>query len=398
LISTIKTKSENQVDIILAQRTLSTEHPVASIRVSPDGNRLRLNIIGSLNAPGTAFIWDDTINPVRTGKYTHVEVDCSDITYIDGSGVALLLKLREEAGLSGGKLELNNLKDEHKKLITLTWDCDLTQLIPTNKEHRGLAEAVGKTTVELMKGLHDLIAFVGESSVMIIQSIRHPGQVRWKDVFLSCIHVGVDSLFIITLLGFLMGLIMSFQSAISLQRFGGEIFVPNMLGLVMFREMGPLVTAILLAARSGSAFAAEIGTMKINEELDALTTMGLSPMRFLVVPKLLSALAMVPIMTLFFNLASLVGGAVVMLSLGFPLVTFTSRVFSYLGYGDFMGGMFKALVFSILVAGIGCLRGMQTRSGASAVGLSTTSAVVSGIILIAFADGIFAIAFYYLNI
>ena len=166
----------------------------------------------------------------------------------------------------------------------------------------------------------------------------------------------------------------------------------------MFREMGPLVTAILLAARSGSSFAAEIGTMKINEELDALTTMGLSPMRFLVIPKLLSSMAMVPLMTIFFNMASLVGGAVVMLSLGFPLVTFTSRVFSYLDYGDFAGGMFKALVFSILVAGVGCLRGIQTKNSASAVGLSTTSAVVSGIIMIAFADGIFAMAFYYLGI
>jgi len=377
---------------------LSTEHPVASIRVSPDGDRLRLGLNGRLNAPGTAFIWDDTINPVRTGNYAHVEADCTDITYLDGSGVALLLKLRDEAALSGGKLELNNLKDEYKKLIALTWDCALPQWTPKTGERRGLAVAVGEATEELWKGLHDMIAFVGESSVMIIQSIRHPDQVRWKDVFLSCVNVGVDSLFIITLLGFLMGLIMSFQSAVSLQRFGGEIFVPNMLGLVMFREMGPLVTSILLAARSGSAFAAEIGTMKINEELDALTTMGLSPMRFLVVPKLLSALAMVPLMTMFFNLASLVGGAVVMLSLGFPLVTFTSRIFAYLDYSDFLGGMFKALVFSILVAGVGCLRGMQTRSGASAVGLSTTSAVVSGIIMIAFADGIFAMAFYYLNI
>ena len=258
--------------------------------------------------------------------------------------------------------------------------------------------AVGEATGEFWNTLHDMIAFVGESFSLLCKAIIHPRQVRWKDVLLSCINVGVDSMFIIVLIGFLMGLIMSFQSAISLQRFGGEIFVPNMLGLVMFREMGPLVTSILLAARSGSAFAAEIGTMKINEELDALTTMGLSPMKFLVVPKILSTMMVVPLMTMFFNLASLVGGAVVMLSLGYPLVTFTSRVFSYLDFGDFWGGMGKALVFSFLVAGVGCLRGIQTKTGASAVGLSTTSAVVSGIILIAFADGIFAMAFYYLGI
>jgi phospholipid/cholesterol/gamma-HCH transport system permease protein len=377
---------------------LPKKHPGASVRISTNGDTVSLELRGRLDAPGVTFIWDDSIYPVRNGKYTHVEADCTGITYLDGAGVALLLKLREEATLSSGKLKLINLKKEYQNLLDLTWDCDLPKWQHKTNERRGFAETVGESTEEIMEALHEMIAFVGESSVLIIKSILNPRQVRWKDVFISCINVGVDSLFIIVLLGFLMGLIMSFQSAVSLERFGGEIFVPNMLGLVMFREMGPLVTAILLAARSGSAFAAEIGTMKINEELDALTTMGLSPMRFLVIPKLLSSMAMVPLMTIFFNLASLIGGAVVMLSLGFPLVTFTSRVFSYLDYGDFAGGMFKALIFSILVAGVGCLRGMQRKDGASAVGLSTTSAVVSGIIMIAFADGIFAMAFYYMGI
>jgi len=382
----------------LSQQTLPASHPGADVTITPSGTILELTFQGNLDASGIASIWDKAITPVRSGNYSSVTAECAAITYMDGAGLALMLKLREEAALSGGKLDLVNLSEEYRQLISLTWDCDLPQWTAKTKERRGFTEAVGEAAEQLFIGTRDLVSFVGEATVMILQSIRHPGQVRWKDVILSCINIGVDSLFIIVLIGFLMGLIMSFQSGISLQRFGGEIYVPNMLGLVMFREMGPLVTSILLAARSGSAFAAEIGTMKINEELDALTTMGLSPMRFLVIPKLLSALAMVPLMTLFFNLASLVGGAVVMLSMGFPLVTFTSRVFSYLDYGDFASGMFKALIFSVLVAGIGCLRGIQTKSGASAVGLSTTSAVVSGIVLIAFADGIFAVAFYYLNI
>ncbi len=353
--------------------------------------------MGRLDASGTASVWDDAIAPLSKGGYTSVTADCGGIDYMDGSGVALLLKLREEARQQCGALELTNLRAELQQLVDLTWDSPLPQWTANLKERRGFRVAVGKATEELFIGTREMVAFVGEATVTILDAIAHPSKVRWKDVLLSCINVGVDSLFIIVLIGFLMGLIMSFQSAVSLQRFGGEIYVPNMLGLVMFREMGPLVTSILLAARSGSAFAAEIGTMKINEELDALTTMGLSPMRFLVAPKLISALAMVPLMTVFFNMASLVGGAVVMLSLGFPLVTFTSRVFAYLQFDDFWGGMLKAVVFSVLVAGVGCLRGIQTKDGASAVGLSTTSAVVSGIILIAFADGIFAMAFYYLG-
>ncbi|WP_285905601.1 ABC transporter permease [Pseudodesulfovibrio pelocollis] len=385
----------------MTHHPLPKDHPGASVLADQDGGSLRLMVRGRLDAPGTAHVWDEAAAAAHVAagnlQGRDLPADCSAIEYMDGSGVALLLKLREVVAAQGATLALTGLSPQHSQLIDLTWHCpdQLDSLIP---ERRGLAHRVGMAASETLVATREMVSFVGEASVIIAGVIRHPSRVRWKDVLLSCVQVGVDSLFIITLIGFLMGLIMSFQSAISLQRFGGEIFVPNMLGLVMFREMGPLVTAILLAARSGSAFAAEIGTMKINEELDALTTMGLSPMRFLVVPKLLSALAMVPLMTIFFNLASLVGGALVMLSLGYPLVTFTSRVFKYVHYSDFFGGMAKALVFAVLVAGVGCLRGMQTRSGASAVGLSTTSAVVSGIIFIAFADGLFAVAFYYLKI
>jgi len=377
--------------------TTSTQD-TARITVTADGSALSVALGGRLDATGAAAIWKTALESVKAASFSTMEADCGEVTYMDGAGVALLVRLRDLAAEKGGSVTLRRLRDEDENLLKLTWDKELPKWDPATRERRSLAQTLDATAGAMWKATREMVAFVGESFVLLGQALLHPGQVRWKDVILSCLNVGVDSMFIITLIGFLMGLIMSFQSAISLQRFGGEIFVPNMLGLVMFREMGPLVTSILLAARSGSAFAAEIGTMKINEELDALTTMGLSPMKFLVAPKLLSTMMMVPLMTMFFNLASLVGGAVVMLSMGYPLVTFTSRVFSYLDFGDFWGGMGKALVFSFLVAGVGCLRGIQTRTGASAVGLSTTSAVVSGIILIAFADGIFAMAFYYLGI
>tara|TARA_Y100001954_G_scaffold231541_1_gene281127 strand:- start:53996 stop:55144 length:1149 start_codon:yes stop_codon:yes gene_type:complete len=369
----------------------------ATVQAHHTSMELRLTFHGNFDAAGTASVWDSAIDPVKNTHTTEVIVDCSDVRAMDGSGIALLLKIREETARAGGKMQLVNLDDQYKQLIDLTWDCDIPDWAPKADERRSFTESVGMATSGVLIRMREMVSFIGESLTMIVHAVLHPRQVRWKDVLMACVNVGVDSIFIITLIGFLMGLIMSFQSAVTLERFGGEIFIPNMLGLVMFREMGPLVTAILLAARSGSAFAAEIGTMKINEELDALSTMGLSPMRFMVLPKLLASLAMVPLMTIFFNMASLIGGAVVMLSLGFPLVTYTSRVFSYLDYVDFWGGMLKAVIFSIIVAGVGCLRGLQTQSGASAVGLSTTSAVVTGIIFLAFADGIFAMVFYVLG-
>ena len=369
----------------------------AQVSIAGRDDGLTIALSGRLDAAGTTAVWNETVKGAATADFARLTADCGGVTYMDGSGVALLLKLKELCVEKKASIDLANLSEVDKGLVSLTWDTPLPERRDGDAERRD-ADDEETSAGDIWRNAREMIAFVGESFSLLGQVIVRPRQVRWNDVALACINVGVQSMFIIVLIGFLMGLIMSFQSAISLQRFGGEIFVPNMLGLVMFREMGPLVTSILLAARSGSAFAAEIGTMKINEELDALTTMGLSPMRFLVVPKIIATILMVPLMTMFFNLASLVGGAVVMLSMGYPLVTFTSRVFSYLGMGDFWGGMAKALVFSFLVAGVGCLRGIQTRSGASAVGLSTTSAVVSGIILIAFADGLFAVAFYYLGI
>ncbi len=386
------------MDTSVSQLNQPNELADAAVAANTRSGVLTLALSGNLDAPGTTKIWDESVRLAGAGTSRQVEADLARVAYLDGAGVALLVKLRDTVAARGGILSLTNMDERFAHLVELAWTTEFPPNEIRQQEKRGLTENVGKSTSELLIGLHEMVSFVGEASAMILLALRHPSKVRWKDVILSCVSVGVDSLFIITLIGFLMGLIMSFQSAVTLERFGGEIFIPNMLGVVMFREMGPLVTAILLAARSGSAFAAEIGTMKINEELDALTTMGLSPMRFLVVPKLLSALVMIPIMTMFFNLASLVGGALVMLSLGFPLVTFTSRVFVYLTYAGFWGGILKAVVFAILVAGVGCLRGMQTKTGASAVGLSTTSAVVSGIVAIAFADGLFAVAFYYLGL
>ncbi|GAB7024305.1 MlaE family lipid ABC transporter permease subunit [Salidesulfovibrio brasiliensis] len=351
---------------------------------------------GRLDGGTVGGLWDRAADAVA-GARSAVTLDCARVDYLDGSGAAMLVMMRDRAARSGGSVSIRGLSDELQRILEMTWACEEPKWT-VEKERRGFAEMVGRKTEAAYNDLVDSVAFAGEIVANLAQSVRHPGRLRWKDILLACVRVGVDSLPIIFLIGFLMGLILSFQSAVTLQRFGGEIFVPNMLGLVMFREMGPLVTCILLAARSGSAFAAEIGTMKVNEEVDALNTMGLSPTRFLVTPKILASILMAPLMTMFFNFAALVGGLIVMISLGYPLVTYTSRVFQNLQYTDFYGGLIKALVFSILVAGIGCLRGLQTRSGASAVGDSTTSAVVSGIILIAFADGIFAVAYYYLGI
>jgi len=166
----------------------------------------------------------------------------------------------------------------------------------------------------------------------------------------------------------------------------------------MLRELGPLMTAILLAGRSGAAFAAEIGTMRVNQEVDALTTMGLSPVRFLVTPRIIAALLMTPLLVLFSDLIGMVGGAVTMQSFSIPIVAFLKEIDSAVTLTDFLAGFVKSFVFAVLIAGVGCLRGLQTRAGASAVGDAATRAVVTGIILLVVVDGLFAVAYYMLDI
>jgi phospholipid/cholesterol/gamma-HCH transport system permease protein len=209
---------------------------------------------------------------------------------------------------------------------------------------------------------------------------------------------GARALPIIGMLGFLVGLIMAFQGAVLMAQFGAEIYIADFVGKSVARELGPLITAIIVAGRTGSAFAAEIGTMKVNEEIDAFTTMGLDPVRFLVIPRVLAATWMTPLLAVLTNIFALAGGAIVMKGLGFPLITYVNRVLAAVTVMDYTGGLIKAFIFGLLISGAGCLCGLRTGAGASAVGNSATRAVVSSIIMIVIADGIFAVLFYFLGI
>ncbi len=200
---------------------------------------------------------------------------------------------------------------------------------------------------------------------------------------------------IISLISFLMGLTMAFQAAVQLRQFGANIFVADMLALAFTRELGPILTAIILAGRSGSAFAAEIGTMKVNEEVDALTVMGFDITEFLVMPKIYALGLAGPLLTCLSNWMGLVGGVVVsVIGLDLTVASFMQEAYEILDLSDVLTGLVKSFAFSILIGAIGCLRGLQTGQGADSVGRQTTSAVVSGLFLIIFADAIFTVIFH----
>ncbi|MBK7331173.1 MAG: MlaE family lipid ABC transporter permease subunit [Betaproteobacteria bacterium] len=361
----------------------------------PDGRRV-LALDGRLDSNTVRAVWSDAHRALDDVPGKPVTVDAAKVDYCDGAGVALLIDLIAQE--RAAPVEIANLKPAFELLLKQFDPKRVAKDIDPEVKRRPAIEEIGRAAAAVWKDIAEQITFIGELSAALFHALLRPHTVRWRDVWRVCERVGVDALPIVALISFLLGMILAFQSAVPMKRFGAEIFVADLIGLSMLRELGPLMTAILLAGRSGAAFAAEIGTMRVNQEVDAITTMGLDPVRFLVTPRVIAALLMTPLLVLFSMLLGLIGGAITMTSFSIPVVTFMKEVESAVSFTDFMAGFVKSFVFAILIAGIGCLRGLQTAAGASAVGESATRAVVSGIILLVVVDGIFAVAFYILNI
>ncbi len=353
---------------------------------------------GRLDSTSTGSIWQEAMEILEQASSKRIIVDASRIDYCDGSGIGLLMGLHRHQRKAGGELEIKGLRTEFQKLMDMFDPKDFEGFQVEKPKKVNLTDEVGRATYTIWDNIRSQIAFLGELVAALVYAAGKPRRVRWKDAFLIAETAGVNALPIIALISFLIGLIMAFQAAIPMRQFGAEIYVADLIALSVLRELGPLMTAIIMAGRTSSAFAAELGTMKVNEEVDALTTMGLNPVRFLVVTRVIATLVMMPLLTIFANLFGVMGGSVVLVSMGYPLITYFDRIMLTADYVDLSGGLLKSLAFALLVAGIGCLRGLKTTTGASAVGDSTTRAVVSVIILIVLTDGLFSVVYFYLGI
>lgn len=363
-----------------------------------NGEELVIEVSGDLNSHGVSTIWDKTLDIARNNPNKNIIVDASKLTYCDTAGISLFVKICKIQEQKGAKFEVINLSDEFQQLFDLYTS---EQIVPKEAEvedKMNLIEHFGKDFIDFRKDIYGYIEFIGEMIVALFLSLTNPTKVKWKTVITTSEKIGVNAIAIISMSNFLVGLIIAFQAAIPMREFGAEFFVSDLVVLSTFRELGPLITAIIINGRSGSAFAAEIGTMKVNEEVDALTTMGLDPVRFLVTPKLIAALLMFPILTLVGNLFAVIGGGLVVKLLGFTFVAYFNEITSVANYADLLGGLFKSFFFALIIAGVGCKKGLETKTGASAVGDSTTSAVVSGLVLLIVADGIFGVIYFYLGI
>jgi phospholipid/cholesterol/gamma-HCH transport system permease protein len=365
-----------------------------------ENSTLSIYIEGKLETRQIGRAWTELFDIIRNSQFIKAKVYCDKIEYCDGGGIALLYEILAEVKLMGFSIELVGLSENYTMLLETFKESDFKFSFKEDEFYSTLnrTEKIGFHFYELVQDFQNSLLFLGEVFFSVGKVFKNPSLIRWTDFLDITEKAGVNALPIIALIGFLMGLIMSFQSAIPMQRFGAEIFVVNLVALSLFRELGALMTAVIMAGRTSSSFAAELGTMKINEEIDALTTMALEPVQFLVIPRILAAIIVTPFLTIFFNLFGLIGCLLVMLSFDYPFVTFLNQVVKAVNYGDVLTGLFKSTVFGTLVAAVGCFQGLNTGTGASAVGVSTTNSVVHGIILIAVTDGIFSILFFFLGI
>jgi phospholipid/cholesterol/gamma-HCH transport system permease protein len=370
--------------------------PQYEISECPQGT-VTLRIRGNMDAANAGPMIEALSARLKKYATSSLTVDLEHVDYLDDFGVLVLAELRKTVAHGKTAFHLIHASDKIKELLSiLDFDSLDEQITIQKKRSPGVFVRLGETTIQHVSDLKYFISFIGSIILSLIHVCSKPGSLRRNDTLLYMQRVGVDGLPIVALISFLMGLIMAFMSSVQLQQFGANIYVASLVSLAMTRELGPIITAIIVAGRSGSAFAAEIGTMKISEEVDALFTMGFNPVLFLVVPKLIAALIMVPILTLFSDLFAIIGGLIVGISmLDLTVNSYVAQTIKTLTLFDVFWGVLKSGIFAVLITWIGCLRGFQVSGGAASVGQATTSAVVSSIFLIILSDSIFSVILRY---
>jgi phospholipid/cholesterol/gamma-HCH transport system permease protein len=363
------------------------------------GGAATLSLAGRFDARTTAEVWRELDSRLRRAPVSALTVEASGIEHCDGAGLALLHFLGMGGMLPpGARVTVRGLRPEFQTLYGKFTAEDYEKCRPQPPPPVHLAEQVGAATRSSCEDFKEGIGFVGEVTGALLSNLARRKAMRWGEVWRIFELAGVDALPIISLISLLVGLIIAFEAAGPFRMFGAEIFIANMIGIIMARELAGLMTAIILAGRSGSAFAAELGTMKVNEELNALETMGLNPVRFLVAQRVLAGILLTPLLTVYSIFISILGGVLVMVGMGFPLITIYNQMAQTLHYRDILIGVGKGVIFGALIAGIGCLRGLQTKQGPSAVGESTTRSVVTSILLVIIADAVVAVILYFLHL
>jgi phospholipid/cholesterol/gamma-HCH transport system permease protein len=360
-----------------------------------EGEALRLH--GQLTTREAGRLWQ----PVTRAAAGARRIELGGLAALDSSGAALVLECAGASGGigggSGGGLPIEGASPAVAAVLERARMALAAPRPPPPPPPLPPVAALGAWGVGRLREARNAAGFLGEATVMALATLPRPARLRLPDLLRHLDEAGLRAFPLTLLLGTLIGVILAFQSSIPMRQFGAEIYIPPLVGISLLRELGPLIAAIILAGRTGSAYAAELGTMTVNEEVDALRVMGIDPMLMLVLPRLLAAMLVMPVLTLVMDLSGLLGMGAVMGSLGFPAPLVLNQLSQWLTLGSLLGGLGKSVVFGLVVAGIGCRAGLQAGRGPRAVGDAATRAVVGGIVTTVVLDGLFAVLFYRLG-
>jgi len=364
----------------------------AAVAPLPDG----LALSGCWTAFGISPL-DRELDKVATSGAQAMAIDGTRVEALDTVGVWVLQHLLQRLRDEGVTTTLRGWRPEFERLIDLIEDSPPPPLTPAPQRRR--LERIGRSVGAALEQLYALLSFVGESALALAAGIAHPARIRWRTILHNVQSAGVAALPIVGLLSFLLGIVVAYQGADQLRRYGANIYVADLVGLSMLREFAPLITAIIAAGRSGSAYAAQIGTMTVTEEIDAMRTLGIAPLDVLVLPKIIALMIALPLLTVYADICGVAGGMLMaQAKLGVGYAEFLDRFVNAVQPSTYLIGIGKAPVFAIIIAVVGCFQGFRTHGGADSVGRQTTRSVVHATFLVIVADALFSIVFSILDL
>ena len=361
-------------------------------RFDLEHGRAELRFKGQLRFRQCFASWQSVRRLVRPPA-AHLAFDLSGVDRLDGAATALLLELRDEVVGAGGEAEIVGAHGGVRAMLDLYGSHPPRPSLHPPFARIGILDQIGRETLAMLRESRGL-DFIGDVAVAAAKAARAPFSINWGDVPHLMDRAGADSLPIVLVINFLVGLVTAFQAAVQLKQFGANIFVADLVGLSVTRELAPIMTAIIVAGRSGAAFSAELGTMRVSEEIDALRTLGLDPYGFLVFPRIIALVLVLPLLTILADVIGIAGGVLVaMFGLDITANAYLIETQKAVGLWDVFSGCLKTLFFGLSIALNACQRGLAARGGAEGVGRATTSAVVTSLFAIVVVDAVFTVLF-----
>jgi phospholipid/cholesterol/gamma-HCH transport system permease protein len=334
---------------------------------------------------------------LKLGQERSALLDLGGIEQLDTAGSWLLERTKRALETAGYQVEVTGLAAEHERLLQTVIEHEKREPTPPAPPHRPLISFVanvGRAAFDLAGNATAIVNFLGLTIIVLLRSVSQPWRIRWRAVVAHMQSSGVSALPIVGLVSFLIGIVLAYQGAEQLKRFGAQVFTVDIVGIGVLREMAILLTAIIVAGRSGSAYTAQIGAMHVNEEIDALKTLGLDPMEILVMPRLIGLMLVLPLLAFYADLMGLFGGAILtMLVLDISIPQFITQLRGAVDMWDLVVGLSKAPIFAFIIAMIGCFEGFRVARSAESVGQATTRAVVEGVFLVIVLDALMSIFF-----